>query len=468
MAKKTELLLRLVNIGVLKIGEWTLKSGVISPIYVDLRHIIHYPDLVHDIAEAVHQKQVERKLKVDVLCGVPYTALPIASVLSVLHNIPMVLRRKEAKSYGTKKMVEGVLKEGGNCLIIEDIVSSGSSVLETAETLRKEGLIVTDCIVVLNRMQGGLENLEKEGICLHSLFDIHDIFDSYCTVNKVETTIIENVKLYLETNAYIPVKKLPQQSKFLTFAEKAEKVNHPVVKKLFKIILKKKSNLCVAVDTIHAEELLKLVGDLGPYVCMIKTHIDILMDFNESVTEELTKLAKKHDFLLFEDRKFADIGNTVMYQYESGLYKIKQWADIVTVHGLPGSGIITALKNAAEDYKDRACVLIAEMSSKGALTNNAYKESIIEMAENHPDFVIGFVSQHKFPEKDAFIYMCPGVNIKHSGDTLGQQYKSPEEAVKDGADVIIVGRGICNSDNVIQTAKLYQTRAFSAYQKCIQ
>ncbi|KFM76798.1 Uridine 5'-monophosphate synthase, partial [Stegodyphus mimosarum] len=456
MEKKTELLSRLINIGVFKVGEFTLKSGVISPIYIDLRQIIHYPDLVHCIAEAVHEKKIERNIKVEVLCGVPYTALPIASVVSVLHNIPMVLRRKEAKSYGTKKMVEGVLKEGDNCLIIEDIVSSGSSVIETAETLRKEGLIVTDCIVVLNRMQGGLENLKKEGICLHSLFDIHDIFDSYCTVNKVKATVIENVKLYLEKNIYIPVKKL--QSKFLTFAERAEKMNQPVAKKLFEIIRKKKSNLCVAVDTVHAEELLKLVDDLGPYVCMIKTHIDILEDFHSSVTEKLSKLAEKHNFLLFEDRKFADIGNTVVHQYESGLYKVKQWADIVTVHGLPGSGIINALKTAAKDYKDRACVLIAEMSTKGALTNNAYKESIIEMAENHPDFVIGFVSQHKFPEKDAFIYMCPGVNIKHSGDTLGQQYKSPEEAVKDGADVIIVGRGICSSDNVIKTANEYKTR----------
>lgn len=458
-----ELLDRLLKIDVFRVGEFRLKSGFLSPIYIDLRGIIAHPPLLRNMTEAVFSKQKSLNIESDVVCGVPYTALPIASHYSVLHNVPMVLKRKEAKDYGTKKMVEGVIKKGERCLIIEDIVSSGTSVIETAEVLRKEGLVVTDCIVVLNREQGGRENLEKAGIRLHSLFNLNDIFERYCSLNEVEEELVKSVKLYLEGNKYIPVKRA-ETPKQLSFEERAGICDQPVAKRLLEIVAKKKSNLCVAVDSLQSKELLDLADKLGPHVCMIKTHIDILTDFNEKVTDDLSALAQKHDFLIFEDRKFADIGNTVKNQYENGLYKIHQWADVVTVHGIPGSGIIEALKSAPKD-KARACVLIAEMSSKGALTDDSYQQKVVEMAEGHLDFVIGFVGQRRISSKNCLINFCPGVNIESSGDSLGQQYKSPEEAIDNGADVIIVGRGICGADNPVEVAKEYQQRAFNAYMK---
>ncbi|GFS32904.1 uridine 5'-monophosphate synthase [Nephila pilipes] len=456
---------QLIGIEILQLGQFTLKSGLISPIYIDLRRIISYPEIVKFLAQSVHIKLIESGIKTDVICGVPYTALPIASVYSVLYEVPMVMKRKEAKDYGTKKMVEGITQKGLKCLIIEDIVTTGSSVIETAEVLRQEGLIVTDCIVVLDRLQGGEKNLNSAGIKLHSLFNIHDIFTSYCSIHKVPENVVESVKSFLANNSHINIKPA-MAFKRLSFKERAEISKQPVAKKLFNIIAEKKSNLCVAVDVIDSEKLLELASKLGPYICMLKTHIDILSDFSDNVLTVLRDLAKAHNFLIFEDRKFADIGHTVVNQYTSGIFKIHDWADIVTVHGIPGDGIIEALKKASSD-KERSCVLIAEMSSKGALTDDNYRNSILKMAGNHNDFVIGFVSQHKVAKNPEYIHMFPGVHIAKSSDSLGQQYNSPEYAISNGADIVIVGRGICNSSDVVEAAEEYRHRSYEEYMKCV-
>ena len=132
--EKQSLLEALVNIGVIKWGEFTLRSGEISPIYIDCRAIISYPQLLCAVGIALWDKV--KHLKPSLLCGVPYTALPMATSISLDQNLPMLMCRKEIKEYGTKKQIEGVFKSGQDCLIVEDVVTTGGSVLKIAEILK--------------------------------------------------------------------------------------------------------------------------------------------------------------------------------------------------------------------------------------------------------------------------------------------------------------------------------------------
>ncbi len=194
------LILDLHHIQAVKFGTFTLKSGIKSPIYLDLRVVISYPALLKKISTALGQ--LIAPLVFDLLCGVPYTALPIATAISLDRNIPMVMRRKEAKEYGTKKMIEGVFSKGQTCLIVEDVVTSGSSVLETAASLEAEGLVIEDAIVVLNREQSGKEKLQEKGIQLHSLISIFDLLKVLFYEKKINEETFREVNEFLS----VPVK----------------------------------------------------------------------------------------------------------------------------------------------------------------------------------------------------------------------------------------------------------------------
>jgi len=161
------------QIGSIKFGEFILKSGQTSKVYMDLRQIISYPSVLREVSDAIWNSISNQHF--DLVCGVPYTALPIATCISIKHNIPMIMRRKEKKDYGTKQQIEGTFKPGQTCLIIEDVITTGGSIIETATDLEAAGLIVKDVAVLVNREQGAKENLEKRKYHVHSVLTLSEI-----------------------------------------------------------------------------------------------------------------------------------------------------------------------------------------------------------------------------------------------------------------------------------------------------
>lgn len=193
-----DLILKLFDINAVKFGEFKLKSGIMSPIYIDLRVIISYPEILKMVAKAMWEKVAQ--LQFDLVCGVPYTALPIATAISLEHNIPMIMRRKEVKNYGTKKAIEGYFSLGQKVLVVEDLVTSGSSVFETIEPLKKEGLKVNDVTVLIDREQGGKNHLAKKGYNLHAVFTITEMIDVLQRAEKLETAMATKVKKFIVNN----------------------------------------------------------------------------------------------------------------------------------------------------------------------------------------------------------------------------------------------------------------------------
>lgn len=348
----------------------------------------------------------------------------------------------------------------------------------------------------------------------------------------------------------------------------------------------KRTNLCLSADVTSSSELLGLAEELGDLVCVIKTHADIITDFSDRTAHQLKEIAARKRFLIFEDRKFADIGSTVQKQYVSGPLKIAKWAEIVTVHLMPGPAILTALEKAAASaisqynttvhteisggstYEDdtetvgeaeqvvasspafrtrgsdassggldletirpiprdfrkqsivsisttistrsepmspqpnaslftsefphpesteealnrlgpvpylRAALVLAQMSSEGNFLTAQYTQKCIEVSRRHRDFTLGFISQKSLnvePE-DNFLTFTPGVKLvdrtsTDAGDGMGQQYRNPDQVVRlDGADVVIVGRGILDAGDRRETAQRYKSEAWNAYEKRI-
>ncbi|XP_033336504.2 rudimentary-like [Megalopta genalis] len=463
-----KLAISLFEIDAIKFGEFVTKVGLKSPVYFDLRVIISHPKVMAQLAKALWRLSEDRE-NISQICGVPYTALPLATLISVDYNIPMLIKRKEEKAYGTKKMIEGHFKLGDNCVIIEDVVTSGSSILETAQTLRKEGLKVTDALVVINREQGGKKNIETNGINMWSLYSVTSLLAYLVEANKITPTIRKEVLNYLSlSQAPVIVNQVPECRLKIPFNSRANKTTNEIASKIFNLMETKESTLCLAADLTKADSILQLANLVGPHIVVLKTHIDIIEDFSCDFIKRLQDLAKKHDFLLMEDRKFADIGNTVSLQYQKGIYKIAEWADIVTVHAIAGKSIVDGLKNALENVNEpRGIFILAQMSSNGALTNDEYVRHAVSIAQNS-NIVAGIVCQSNIFTNPGLVQLTPGVKLGQSSDNLGQQYNTPESVVKSGADLAVVGRGITEAKDKLAAALEYKKELWTAYKKRLE
>ncbi len=188
----------LLATGCIKFGEYVLKSGLKSPIYIDLRRIISHPRLLDTIARAY--LPLLSTLHFSRLAGLPYAAIPIATAISLAGNFPMIYPRKEVKSYGTKAEIEGEYHAGETVLVIDDLATTGGSKFEAIEKLTGAGLVVKDIVVLVDRQSGAKESLEQAGYSMHAVLTIGQLLDYWEQTEKVEKDKIKMTRTFLLEN----------------------------------------------------------------------------------------------------------------------------------------------------------------------------------------------------------------------------------------------------------------------------
>uniref|UniRef100_A0A6C0KFJ6 orotate phosphoribosyltransferase n=1 Tax=viral metagenome TaxID=1070528 RepID=A0A6C0KFJ6_9ZZZZ len=386
-------------------GEFILKNGEKSNIYIDMRSIISYPfcfSLIIEYMSQIIEDNFGESSKELSLCGVPYGALPLATGISLKRTMNHIMLRKERKLHGLQKLVEGYTKNK-KLILIEDVVTTGSSIKDACHALENEGFEIVCVICVL------LRNKEIEttlGYPIKTVFYYEEL------VNSINL----EVELYYSFNF------------------------SPKIKKWRENIVKKKSNIVLAYDK-HFNELLPLLHKIKNYIVGLKIHSEILCmtDYQES---ELINFCYYNDIFLWEDRKMNDIANTIQEQVKK--YELKRdFLSICPTSGPHSLNIDTKL----------GLFVLTEMSSKGNLFNPMISASILSFIERNPKHICGIIVQNELLFKSTpFLSIKPGIHSEIKEDTKGQQYTTID-SMRLKPDLLVVGRAITNISNPIDFFK---------------
>ena len=168
----------LFEIGALRFGKFTLASGRTSSYYLNLRVVPSHPEVYSAVARAYKglAEEVGRS-EFDVVAGVATAGIAFSSPLALLLKKPMVYVRSEEKGHGLGGLIEGAVSPGLRALVVDDLVTTGGSVLLAVGALRRAGCRVDDALVLVDRMEGGASNLLEKGVRLHSFATVRELVD---------------------------------------------------------------------------------------------------------------------------------------------------------------------------------------------------------------------------------------------------------------------------------------------------
>lgn len=373
-------------------GEFVLKSGEKSNFYVDLKRLVSYPELIAEVSELLWTTAVKEKEDVpNFVAGVPYGAIPLATIVSTNHGIPQLMLRKEQKDYGTKKLIEGAFTQsfGQSVILVEDVVTTGSSVQEQITVLNDNGFRVTKVVAVVFRGEDPSQ----------LAFD---------------TSKTEFVPLFRHTDLF------PKQ-------------------KLSKVVL--------AYDRPYiVTQFNELIDAVGPHISGIKIHSEI-MKMTADEEEDFHKKCKEHNLFIWEDRKFTDIASVV----ESQMAYYEGWRDKVTVTLLSGADVLSA----GEEIDIGKIVVAEMSSKNPAFSKAYAESALQMMKDNvDKEFDIVCQSEEliEFARHHGRRSFVPGISLDDSvvGDDMGQQYRTPHHFAKDKLpDFFVIGRSLYKSQDPV-------------------
>jgi orotate phosphoribosyltransferase len=182
----------------LDFGEFTLTSGITSPYYVDLRLLPSYPELFDIATDMAADLVRNREIDFDVVSAVPTGGLPFGTLLAQKLGAPLTYVRKKDKAHGEERQIEGKMDQGDKALVVDDIITTGGSVIDAVKSVRASGGEVNDVLVLLDRTEGGTENLREEGLSLTKVANIEPVVEELESRRKIDAAMVDKVKEYLD------------------------------------------------------------------------------------------------------------------------------------------------------------------------------------------------------------------------------------------------------------------------------
>ena len=454
---------KLIHLGMIKTGSFTLKNGTQSNIYMDMRQLINYPQFFPYLTKLLYLEYPQLldilSLSNSKLIPIPLGGLPLGFHLASEKKIPLLMIRDKAKDHGTKKLIEGIIEPSDRYILIEDVITSGSSIIQTLDNISSHVATSQMAAIICICNRGGLETLHN--IPIYSIFTLAELQ--------------EYISNYLVLS---PSNNTPYFKYGTTFSNK-----------LYQLALVKQSNLILSCDFMTNNEILECLHIIGQHIIAVKLHLDILesSSYSQFITG-LNILKDIYNFLVIEDAKYADIDSIMIEKINHSQLAINKIADAFTMHAIAGLSILEG------DKLGIPGIVVAEMSSSNTIITPEYTRKIVDTI-NKQDTVAknaakdaakdstknaysmnmlgGIVCQTQIPqllEPFQLATMSPGINLEITHDAHNQQYTIPNLTDDNKVGLFwIVGRGITkyknNNDKLQEIVNKYQSRGWDYFIK---
>ena len=474
---------KLLHLGIVQTGCFTLKNGSQSNIYMDLRQCINYPVLFSYLTQLLFLEYPNLlelfKDSNAKLIPIPLGGFPLGFHLAFEYKKPLLMIRDKEKEYGTKKLIEGIITPTDQYILIEDVITSGSSIIQTIDKISNHILINTNntlraIICICNR--GNIETLKN--IPIYNIFTLEEIQNYITDFSNLSIPSLASTSL--KPTSLAPTSL--EQTKQISYFQYDNFFNNL----LYHIALNKKSNIILSCDFMTNQEILDILQIIGSNIIAVKLHLDTLETTNYSqFCSSLNELKNMYNFLIIEDAKYADINSIMIQKINNSQLCITHVADAFTMHSIAGLSILE------EEKLNIPGIVVAEMSSSDNLITTSYTKNIIDLIHKHyhsqqthtntntntntneleyKNMLGGIVCQSLVPTLIKPFEMAtftPGINIEIKQDMHNQQYKNPSATNEKMGLFWIVGRGITiyknDNEKLKEVMETYQTRGWNYF-----
>ena len=306
---KEKLILDLYNSKCIQFGDFKLKSGKTSPIYIDLKNVISYPYILNTIVEIIYNKI--KLLDYTHIMGIPYGGIPFASVLSSRYNIPMLMMRKETKKHGLKKLIEGEYTPYSKLIIIEDTITTGSSLKHFITQFEKINLKPQAIITICDR-RTNFELLSDYRVM--SILTIDDIVSVLYKNKFIEHSIYR--ELYLGTGPRVSGSFVPN--------------NLHMLSKLLEIIKLKQNKTCYIIEYTNYDQIIDFIDKYKNDFCILKLFTATIEHFSYDKAKHLKKLSVENHFLIYDGYNFNTSKNIFFNEITLNT-KFYDWVDLINI-----------------------------------------------------------------------------------------------------------------------------------------